>query len=200
MPSHRPLLLALLVSALVLPVGTAHAAAPPESGWYLGASAGQTRLSYPSGSDVDTDGYSLYGGYRFGRHFALEAAYAELGDDGAVFNCPVGNLCIPEQYPVTFNTEFRRADLAAIGILPVGERFDLFAKLGYSQGRYASTVTQGMLGTTRQSEDSSETVYGVGGRLHFTAPWSLRLQWDRSKVSGVEVDGVWLGVEYRFGG
>ena len=55
-------------------------------------------------------------------------------------------------------------------------------------------------GTAHAASPADQGWYvGAGaGRLHFNGPWSLRLQGDRSEVSGVEVDGYWLGVEYRF--
>jgi OOP family OmpA-OmpF porin len=190
-----------LVSTAVLAGGAAQAAtAPSDAGWYVGASAGRTDLTYPDGGgDLEADGYAVHGGYRFNRHFAVEAGYADLGDARFQYDCPSGLVCVPENYPITFSQDFSRADIALVGILPVNARFDLFAKVGYAQARYEESVRFGTSGTARESDDSSETIYGVGARLNFDSPWSLRLQWDRSEVSDVDVDGYWLGVEYRFG-
>ena len=65
----------------------------PQRGWYAGISAGQSTADIDSASvlpvigatqsrvstdDTDT-GFKLYGGYRFNRHLAVEAGYADLG-------------------------------------------------------------------------------------------------------------------------
>src|SRR3954469_13887335 len=68
----------------------------PQRGWYAGASAGQSRADVDSNGLVvigatasnvsveDTDtAYKVYGGYRFGRHLAVEAGYADLGSFSA---------------------------------------------------------------------------------------------------------------------
>lgn len=194
----RRLLLASLFCTAALGGGTAHAATPADQGWYVGASAGRTSFSYPQGGGFDGDGYSVFGGYRFNRHLAIEGAYADLGSADFRFDCPAGLVCVPELYPIFLTESYRRADLALVGILPVNDRFDVFAKVGYSRARYEQAVDYALYPDDDYSDKSSETVYGLGGRLHFNGPWSLRLQWDRSEVSGVEVDGYWLGVEYRF--
>ena len=187
------------VVALGLSSGMAHAAAGAP-GWYAGASVGQTTVRYGGGANLDADGLAVRGGYRFHRYFTLEVAHADLGDTGFQINCPTGNVCVPETYPIDVRQSYRRTDLSALGLLPLGEHFELFARLGYAQARYEERVQFGISQTQRTSVDSSETVYGAGARFHFSAPWTLRLEWDRSDVSGVEVDGYWLGAEYRFGG
>lgn len=196
----RRLLLASFFCTAAFAGGTAHAAPASDEGWYVGASAGRTEFTFPNGGgELDADGYSVHGGYRISRHVALEASYADLGSASFQYDCEAGLVCVPEIYPIAFHQSYSRVNIALVGILPLNERFDLFAKVGFGESRYEESVRYGISTLTdRSSDESSETLLGLGGRLHFNAPWSLRLQWDRSEVSGVEVDGYWLGVEYRF--
>jgi opacity protein-like surface antigen len=199
MTTARSLLLASLVLAAVGTSGSAFAATADESGWYVGAGAGRSNFEFPGGAEVDEDAYGVHGGYRFNRYVAIEGGYADQGSQRYVIECPAGLACVPEAYPIVIEQSIERLDVSLLGILPLGERFEVFGKLGYLQAKFEETLKQGMLPSSRFSDDYSETVYGVGGRWHATPAWSLRLEWDRSKIEDVDVDSYWLGVEYRFG-
>lgn len=192
----------LLFPSFVLAAATASGAAvaaSDESGWYVGASAGRSTFEYSGGFEVDEDAWGVHGGYRFNRYFAIEGGYADQGSQRYVIDCDPGVFCVPEAYPFVIDQSFERLDLSLVGILPLGEQFDVFGKVGYVQATYDETFKQGLLPSGSFSEEYSEAVYGVGGRWHFTPAWSLRLAWDRSKMEDVDVDSYWLGVEFRFG-
>lgn len=182
--------------------------------WYLGADVGMVYEFQPRSrvepsplfinNNSDTV-FAIHGGYRISPYFAIEATFADLGDYsyGSISPCPIGYGCIPEAGFVQASVSFKRLDLALVGSVPLGERLEVYAKAGFARTEIVSHISNpfipGVQLTNKKS--SSDAAYGVGLRLHFDAPWSLRLQWDRTQLSYSlpDVDTWWLGAEYRFG-
>ena len=109
--------------------------------WYVGAGVGQTDVpgfslsdlddgSLTSGSVDETDtGWTLYGGVRLHKYLGLEADYIDLGtfridavSDGTGTDFAAG--------PVTAAASADGFSLSALGLIPVGDNFDLFARAG----------------------------------------------------------------------
>ena len=182
--------------------------------WYLGADVGMVNEFQPQ-SRVDTSQlftnnnsdtvFAIHGGYRISPYFAIEATFADLGDYSyeSITPCPIGYGCIPEAGHVQVSVSFKRLDLAFVGSIPLGKRLEVYAKAGFTRTEVVSYIgnpfIHGVQLTNKNS--SSDAVYGAGLRMHFDAPWSLRLQWDRTQLSYSlpDVDTWWLGAEYRFG-
>ena len=80
--------------------------------------------------------------------------------------------------------------LAAVGILPVGERFELFGKAGFPQTEQDTTSTRTV------GRDETEFHYGLGVKYAFTRNWALRGEWETTDKLKVEL--LSIGVEYRF--
>lgn len=204
---------ALIASALLAAAcagGTAQAGNGDEKGWYVGASAGRSSLdyrNYATGAEVDESAFAFRGGYRLNRYFAIEAGYADQGDHTLVIECWQPNGCGFVPYPITIDQSFSRTEIAVLGILPIGERFELFAKLGQAQSRYDHATTPSDASDPDGANTSTETLYGIGGRWHFNPNWSMRLEWDRAELPDFRFDGFaaidtpvdsyWLGLEYR---
>ncbi|MEG3192922.1 porin family protein [Lysobacter sp. D1-1-M9] len=172
-------------------------------GWYLGADLGHAEIepenqAAVSNEDLSDTAFAIHGGYRVNPYFAIETAYADLGDYSYRVDCP--DVCIPEAFPRDISLSGIRSDLALVGSVPFGERFEAYAKVGIAHTEVESEV-RSLNANLRSTDSSSDALYGVGLRLHFDAPWSLRLQWDRTPQVGEDqsdVDAWWLGVEYRF--
>jgi len=181
---------------------TARAAAEPGSGWYAGADLGRMEYKFDNGFDASDNAFGVHGGYRFSRYFAIEAGYADLGSYDFSVQCP-GEVCVPEAYPIYTEVSSQRIELNMLGILPLGERLEAYAKAGYARTEFDVFVREGIHDGNSDSIRSSDPVYGIGLRLNFDAPWSLRLQWERTpdiNASGADLNAAWLGAEYRFGG
>jgi len=205
MKASRTLALSAAFSCLGLAAGLAHAAPPGGSGWYAGADIGRSELKFDSGADFSDTAFAVHGGYRAARYFAIEASYADLGSLDYTLECPVGLVCVPVLYPQFVDVSSKRLDLALLGVLPLGERFEAYAKVGVAQTDIDVHVVEGQLGTSDFSDRSTDPIYGIGVRMHFDAPWTLRLQWERVPDvdyfgADFDVDALWLGAEYRFGG
>jgi opacity protein-like surface antigen len=185
---------------------TAHSAmAETGAGWYAGANIGSAKSSLDNrlsieNEDLSATAVAIHGGYRFARHFAIEATYADMGDYRyTLTNCI--EVCIPELVPAEVEHSVKRLDLALAGSISVGERLEAYARLGVANTS-VDTKARSLSGTSQRERSGLAATYGVGMRAHFDGPWSLRLQWDRTRYSEdleMDIDVVWLGAEYRFG-
>ena len=203
-----------LTLALLLAAGTAQAQ------WYAGGSVGQAETSLDGGrrsaelvdlgflsastsvDDRDT-AYRLYAGYRLHRYVASELAYVDLGEYTLSSTvAPAGTL----------RTRIRHsgAELSVLGLLPIGETFTLFGKVGVIALRSRAEFSGS--GSVRVFDDSgshssrrSGASYGVGMMADFGPRWSARVEYNRYEKVGGELTGgdsdakaLFAGLQYRF--
>lgn len=165
----RPLLLAALLGAATL--GNAQAA----DGAYVGAGVARVDLS-DGPIDDDDVGFVAYGGYRFNDHFAVEGQWI----DGASLDAPGAEL------------DVRSVGAYALGILPVNDRFDVFAKVGWQ--RWDTDARNAFIG-----EDSGTDLgYGVGAQYRFNDAFGVRGEWQRIEIEDTEADVLLLSINYAF--
>jgi OOP family OmpA-OmpF porin len=184
-----------------------------QKGWYIGGSAGASRIDddiamgglITSGTvDGSTTGFKIFGGYQFFDNFALDLALVDLGKakySGTFFNTPVTGGTV----------DIWGLNISAVGILPVSESFSVFGKVGvFAWEADAKDTTGGIPFST--SETGADFSFGLGMSYSFTKHWSVRFEWERFKVGGGEdaytgqsnstgsahVDLLSLGVAYRF--
>jgi OOP family OmpA-OmpF porin len=194
------------------------AAADETSGWYFGASGGQSQVDVDqdeldsgvvgifedegaivlSGSseleDSDT-AWSLFGGYRLSPYFAVEAGYQDLGTIAYRSSGTVAIPGVPGTFPASVNIDFESSGftLAGVGSIPIGESFDLHGRLGVF---FADTEVGVGVSLADFSDGGSESAssqdlfYGVGAALHFGGNWSISLDYQMFKdVGDDEVTG-----------
>lgn len=133
----------------------------------VGASAGQTTLEASAGArfDIDDTGYKAFFGYRFFRYVGVELAYTDFG-----------------KFEETVDSTSIEATATApavwvIGVLPVHQRLELFAKLGFGFWNTEVTLTEN--GTSQSGdENGSNLCYGVGLGVQFTELVGMRLEWE----------------------
>jgi OOP family OmpA-OmpF porin len=206
--------------ALTLAISAAmavDATAAEDSGWYVGAGAGQSRARIDDArivgglleSGFDTTAikddnrhfaYKLFGGYQFNRYFALEGGYFDLGRFGFTADTvPAAGL--------TGNTKLTGANLDAVGTLPLSEKFAVFARVGYDY-TYAKDAFAGygevVVSDPHPSTHSSNYKFGVGLRYELTDHVSLRTEVERYRVEDAvgnrgDIDLLSAGIVYRFG-
>ncbi len=116
-----------MIGALLLSMGLAGNVAA-ENGFYAGASVGEASidacgsagaLGFTTCDDSDT-GWKIFGGYDLSDNFAVEGAWADLGEMTASTS---GQL--------QRGIEVDGFILDAKGTLPLNEQFGVFAKLGF---------------------------------------------------------------------
>lgn len=165
---------------------------PKKRRWYVGGGIG---ASDDKEFDETEFGGKGFGGYRVSKYFALEGAFVGLGEFGE------GTLGIG-----TGGT-FRKGGLSAqaVGILPIGQRAQLFGKAGI----FFWSVTVDETCTTVNSvlvcvdngrlDDGVDPVYGGGFQYRFNDRWSGRVEWERYEdVGGGDVDLGTIGAIYSF--
>lgn len=230
------------IASLVAAAALLPAIAAAETGFYAGAAAGFTRteldletagLLPPSGDPLDSTNFSAgsfafkaFGGYRFFDFLAVEAAYVDLGD-AEVSACFVNSdgACAAEAgfpfpqiqnrgNPWTVEVPFQGFTLEVVGILPLGERWDIFGKVGaffweaditafdeveVAPGRPLPSPLPEDFPLIKTSIDGEDLTVGFGGSFHATEKFSVRAEFQWFDIP--DTDAVWattLSGIYRF--
>lgn len=176
---------ALCVGILVVASGVAFAQG---AGVYLGGALAQSKFKewcnpvFSSCENTDTS-WKLLGGYRFNRYVAAEASYIDWGEVTA--GTDTGARVAANQHSY---------GLAAVGTLPIGERFELFGKAGFLMTEQETRRITPNPSTFNR--DETELHYGLGVKYAFTRNWALRGEWENTDKLKVEL--LSIGVEYRF--
>jgi OmpA-OmpF porin, OOP family len=185
----RASLAALLAAAMAVSF-TTMAQQMPDRGWYVGGSFGKTedKEGCPTTScDLEDDGWKIFAGYRLNRNFALEGAYADWG----TFTAGGTFLGLPSDVKVDVSTW----SAAALGILPLADRFELFGKAGISLTKVDGSGSVGGIPVS-DSDDETELLWGFGAIFNVTRNLALRAEWERLDKS--EGDMMSIGIQYRF--
>jgi opacity protein-like surface antigen len=150
-----------------------------------------------SSSTENTDiGYQALFGYRFHRFFAAELGLAQFGDLKSTARADMdfgdGDGFVPASVSLTFAAGGPM--LSGIAILPLGEKFELFGRVGYlftSTERELSSRVDGQSGTFGSAKgDSQDLVYGIGLSWNINQVYTIRTEFQK-------LDG--LGQENRTG-
>jgi OOP family OmpA-OmpF porin len=193
--------------SLCLAVLFASSAAAAEPGWYLlgfGGEASASGLSeneatqnlvdlfagnglevLDSTADIDDSdtAFGLGGGYQLNDNFALEFAYVDLGSANYSFAATIedsqGNQA---EADVELESSADGPVFSALGMWPIGERFSLFGRVGFSLLKAKGTARVTIDGETAggsQDSQKADPVFGVGAEYSFGKQFGLRLSWDR---------------------
>lgn len=201
------------LAALASPLAMAQ-----DTGWYGGASVGQSRATiddaritrglqsggFTSSTIADDDrstGYKIFGGYQLNKNFAVEGGYFDLGKFGyRATTVPTGTL--------NGSMKVRGLNLDLVGTLPVTEKFSVFGRVGvnYAQTRDSFSGT-GAVNVTNPNPRKNDTNYkaGLGLQYAFTDSLAMRLEAERYRINDAvgnkgDVDLYSVGLVYRFGG
>lgn len=184
-----------------------------QTGWYVGASAGESR------ADMDADrivaglrtlGYStlqiplddremagkVFGGYSFTPNFALEGSYFDLGDFDYEARVLPSAVHLGRASVSGFSLDL-------VGTLPLGSNLSAFAKVGVNNARIGETF--GGPGSFADDTDrGTHEKYGAGLQYALNDAFSIRAELERyriddNRVTRDSVDTLTVGVVYRFG-
>lgn len=161
----------------------------------LGSAGGQSLNSVPGARllNHDTDrltATTLYGGYRFSRVFALEAARTSFGS-GVNTDDPVLYATPAEQMSAW--------SLAGVGSVELSQSVTFFAKLGVN---FAPNATYSSYSIDTPSRPGR--IYGFGVSYHVTGSLELRAQSERYTGLGqtesgeLEANALTFGARLRF--
>ena len=162
-------------------------------------------------TETEDMGFQATFGYRFNRYFAAELGLVQYGELSSRLRGEIdqddgqGFLPVSLKYAFTVGGPM----VSAIGILPLGEKAEAYARLGYmfaSTQRELSARVDGQNGGQNSAKgDSQEPVFGVGLAYHVNQVYSVRLEYqkldsvgqdDRTGTEDLSVIG--LGFVVRF--
>ncbi len=161
---------------------------PMTSYGYIGLSAGQSRYDLNCGPGASCDdkdvGGKLYIGGKFHRMLGLELAYVHLGQADANGG----------------TTKVQLANMSLVGNVPIGEQFNVYAKVGGFFGwTDIDTTTPG---AATGEENDLGVSYGVGAQFDINRNWAVTGDWDHYRVDYVDrrddVELLSVGVLYKF--
>jgi OmpA-OmpF porin, OOP family len=204
------------LAALASPFAIADAT-KGDTGWYGGASVGQSRAKidderitrgllgggFATTSILDDNrdtGYKIFGGYQLNRNFALEGGYFDLGKFGfSATTVPAGTL--------SGNIKVRGLNLDLVGTLPITEKFSVIGRAGlnYAQARdsFSGTGAVNVFNPNPSKRDTNYK-YGLGIQYAFTEALAMRVEAERYRINDAvgnkgDIDLFSVGLVYRFG-
>jgi OOP family OmpA-OmpF porin len=190
--------IAAALSALAVAAASPAVLAQDETaGFYLGGGVGQFNAQIDDvdevddaveGWDEDDTAYKFFAGYRMNQFLSFELDYINLGEpSGAV-------------------TPGRNVDAAVdgfapyvIGSLPLGQWFEVYARLGYFFYDATLGVENEVDDRIEFDEESEDLVYGVGVGANVGERLNVRLEYEKFDLQGVDdADSLWLTAAWKF--
>ena len=176
----------------------------PALGFYVGGGFGQSnfRSDYASqvnhayeGTGLTVDAASVtdnndtawkaYAGWRFHPYGAIEAAWVDFGEARTRYE-----IGVPNQGVAARDGRYRLsgAELSALGIVPIGDRATVYAKVGalFSRFEYDESGTDQFGAPASFSHSNRETklLWGLGGSFEIVESLSMRIEWQRAEDVG----------------
>lgn len=208
----------LVIAGAVLALQAGFAQAQDrEAGFYGGLDLGRSDL-HLSGSGIDgalanqgiggsssndkrDTSYGLNLGYRVNRYWAVEGAYARLGD--FAYN---SNVATPAADTVQGKYKVDTVSLSALGILPLASNWSLYGKAGLARSDVKLSASSATGATTPSGASGANTglVFGAGAMYDFNRSLFTRAGWDHYANVGDDATGkgsintYTLGVGVRF--
>jgi len=175
-----------IAAGLTLLAGPALAA---DHGFYLGAGAGLANVEVDdvlgvSGANFDEDdtGFKVFAGYRFFPWLGVEGLYVDAGSPsigGPLYEDGTGRGRL--------GIDVKALVAAAVFTLPLGDRFELFAKPGFAYWMTDTSVyvDDPLAGEIRFSQDDDDGAFfiGVGAGLNLGEHFGIRLEYEWFEVT-----------------
>lgn len=181
--------------------GTLLAASPAmaadDTGFYIGAGFGETSVEVNDiedfGLKFDDSGttWKILGGYQFMKYFGAELEYIDVGDAEDSFREEEGPYFV--EADVTIGVSGFNA--SAVGILPLGEKFNVFAKLGFFMwdADYELDFDSNVpdfdedLFNDKGTDDGTDFSWGIGAGYNFTENFGVRLEYQSFEITDTDL-------------
>lgn len=181
--------------------------------WYAGFGVGKSSYTdYPSyvnstiastGGTSTTDsssrseGWKVYGGYQFNKYLGVEGGYTNLNDATAH-----AKITSPAAGSVRANPATEAWSLAAVGTLPLTDKFSVLAKLGAANvNSHVATQATGSgaaaAAIIHVGANQVDPYYGVGVSYALLNNLNLRAEWERFDTY-TNIDLLTAGVVVKF--
>lgn len=180
-----------IIALAMLTTAAGVAFADEERGAYVGAGVGQFNIELrdvgTAGEDFDQDdtAFRVFGGWRFSPNFALELAYADLGN-------PSENIS-----GVNLDVEVTGFAPYIVFTAPVGV-LEFYTKLGYFFYDFEVTGSAGGFSTSGSGSDE-DFVYTLGLGAVLLDQLNIRFEYETLEVSDSDdATAFWLSGAWRF--
>ncbi len=144
------------------------------AGGYVGATVGQADAD-AAGDDTS---WKILGGYNFMEFMGVEASYRDLGGSTQTIGT------------TQLGFDASSMDVFGVGRMPVGEKFEVFAKAGLAFIDVEATVSDPLLGTISVSDSASEFAFGAGFNFLIAEKFSLRGEYESFDFDVISLVGV----------
>ena len=175
----------------------------------LNAFNGLPTQNMEASTEPEDIGYQAAFGYRFNRYLAFELALAQYGDLQSTMTGEVdgGQGFVPVNLKLNFSVG--GPVISGIGILPFGDHFEIYGRVGVlfaSSDREFTSRIDGQTGAFGSAKgDSTETVLGLGATYHFNQVYSVRAEFqkideigDPGKTGTEDLEIIAIGLIVRF--
>jgi OOP family OmpA-OmpF porin len=184
------------------------AMAAEDSGFYVGAGLGNFALS-SEGIDIneaglqvntgrDFDGsdfaFKILGGWQLNKYIAFEAEYFDGGTPDDKFDFSYDDGKFSADGSITLEADTTGWILSGVGIWPLGESFNVFAKLGLVMWNVDGKLRVKGSGVdidgpfdidermSLGSEDGTDFAWGIGGTWNITDNMGLRAEYQQFEL------------------
>jgi OOP family OmpA-OmpF porin len=180
----------VLAAATAAVLAASPAFAADDSGFYVGAGLGNFAVNSDriyNGKDFDGSdiGFKVFGGYKFMPYLAAELEYIDGGEPDDTFR----NDIFPDDR-LKGTAGVTGFVGSGVGILPIGESFDVFGKLGFIYWDLDGSVkvrnADGTLGKESAGNDGTDFAWAVGGSWHFMENFAVRLEYQGFEIEDTD--------------
>ena len=198
MTRDKALITAMLGAAVMAAPAVGTAQARSDTGWYFGASVGQSKARHVNcagfdSCDAKAAAFGILGGYQINRNFAAELGYHDFGR--VTFSAP----------GVSGNIKASAAELVGLGAYPVASQFSLYGKLGAYRAEAKLSASLAGLVSGSLKDRTTDLTFGFGARYDVTRETGVRAEWQRYKNVGgddtggkYDIDVISIGLIWRF--
>lgn len=188
----------LLAASLAATTGSAVAQNRSDTGWYLGASIGQSTVDIEGcGGGITCDdkdtAWRILGGYQINRNFGVELGFHQFGDASAT--APGERV----------DFEANAFELLGVGRIPLTNNFALYGKAGFYRGEAKASGNTILFGPIDIKETTTDLTYGFGVQYSFNPQLSIRAEWqsypnmgDDATIGESDIDVMSVGLVVRF--
>lgn len=142
--------------------------------------------STPTSASTRSEGWKAYAGYQFNKYLGAEGGYVNLND----MTAHTGSL--------RTNVSSDAWTLAAVGTLPLTEKFSVIGKLGAAYVLSDIKAKNGAALTQRIGDDGYEPYYGAGVSYALLHNLSVRAEWERFDRKDLNIDLLTAGMVVKF--
>lgn len=186
MKAYKMIATSIITFSLVLASSPDATAA---EGWYLGGAFGKAFVDETIVGNqlkADSSAYRFYGGYAFNHNFGVEFSYINFGTFRDTVN--LGGVSVP------VSAKADGFSFAAVGTLPLGERFSATARFGFYFHDGQSTTA----GITANDPSDQNPFVGLGLSYDLTEALEMNVGVDYFDIKNAQPLLATIGLTFRF--